>query len=114
MLKIRLSRTGKRNRPSYRIVATDSRNKREGRLLGILGHFDPHQPKKDQFKIDKEALDKYVSQGAQLSDAVKKIISNEYEYKKYEGSKKGGVSKEEPNKTDEDTETKEEVAEVEN
>ncbi|MFH1289559.1 MAG: 30S ribosomal protein S16, partial [Patescibacteria group bacterium] len=41
MVKIRLTRTGKRNAPSYRIVAIDSRSKRDGRPLELIGFYDP-------------------------------------------------------------------------
>ncbi len=40
-VKIRLTRTGKRKQPSYRIVAADSRAPRDGRFLEILGHYNP-------------------------------------------------------------------------
>lgn len=71
MVKIRLSRLGKRNDPFYRIVAIDSQKKREGAFLEVLGYWHPREDKK---KIDKKALDKWVENGAQVSAAVKKLL----------------------------------------
>ena len=41
MLKIRLTRLGRKKRPFYRIVAADSRSPRDGKFLEILGTYDP-------------------------------------------------------------------------
>lgn len=71
MIKIRLDRGGIRNKPSYRIVAVDSKSKKGGRALDILGHW---HPKQDDKVIDKQKLDKWVQNGAQISAAVKKLI----------------------------------------
>ncbi len=86
-VKIRLSRTGKRNAPSYRIVAVDSRSPRDGRALEILGHYNPSMSP-PSFGINKERLEYWQSVGAQTTEAVEKLLKGEYEYKKYEGSKK--------------------------
>ena len=73
MLRIRLRRTGSKNQPSYRIVVADSRNPRDGRFVDYLGHynarFDP-----PEMVMDTEKAQKWISQGAQPSDAVKRII----------------------------------------
>ena len=86
-VKIRLSRTGKRNAPSYRIVAVDSRSPRDGRALEILGHYNPSMTP-PSFEVKKERLEYWQSVGAQTTEAVEKLLKGEYEYKKYEGSKK--------------------------
>lgn len=72
MVKIRLQRTGKRNDPVYRIVAIDEREKRGGAALEILGHW---HPAKNDRKIDKKGIEKWISKGAQPTAAVKKLIS---------------------------------------
>ncbi len=72
MVKIRLSRTGKKNAPSYRIVVMDSRTKRDGRVIERIGFYDP-KTKPATIKIDQKRLDYWLSQGAQLTEAVKKI-----------------------------------------
>lgn len=86
-VKIRLSRTGKRNAPSYRIVTTDSRKKRDGAALEILGHYNPSTTP-PSFSIDKERIKYWKSVGAQTTEAVEKLLEGKYEYKKYKGSKK--------------------------
>ena len=70
-VKIRLSRIGKTNAPVYRIVAVDSRKKRDGASLEILGTYDPLLGKVINF--NQEGINNWVSRGAILSDAVKKI-----------------------------------------
>jgi small subunit ribosomal protein S16 len=71
-VKIRLSRTGKRNRPYARIVATDSRNKRDGAFLENLGAYDPIRH--EVIQLNQDGIDRWVSKGAQLSGAVIKIV----------------------------------------
>ena len=71
MVKIRLSRVGKKKTPFYRIVAVDSRRKRDGGVLETLGSFDGLSGKLT--KLDQERMDYWVGQGAVASDAVKKI-----------------------------------------
>ena len=70
-VKIRLSRVGKKNSPIYRIIATDSRNKRDGMFIENLGTFNPLRHEIVQY--NDERINYWVSKGAILSDAVKKI-----------------------------------------
>lgn len=70
-VKIRLTRIGKTNAPFYRIIAIDSRRKRDGASLDILGTYDPIEGKLIQF--NQEGINQWVSKGAILSDAVKKL-----------------------------------------
>lgn len=71
MIKIRLSRGGAKNQPLYRIVAIEKKRKGIGKHLEILGHYDP---KKKSHKLDKENYDKWISNGAQVSATVKKLV----------------------------------------
>ena len=73
MLKIRLSQTGTTNRKSYRIVAIDESKRRDGKQVEILGFYNP-LVKPAQVKIDTKRVDYWVSQGAQVTDAVAKLI----------------------------------------
>ena len=73
MIKIRLSKTGAKNSPSYRVVAIDSKKKNEGLSLEVLGQYDPV---KKHGVIDKEKLKKWVNLGAQVSPTVKKLIDS--------------------------------------
>ncbi len=70
-VKIRLTRTGKKNAPSYRIVAVDSRKKRDGASLEILGSYNPLTH--EVMNFNQEALEKWIKNGAQMSDTVKRI-----------------------------------------
>ncbi len=71
MVKIRLTRIGKRNDPFYRIVAIDSQKKREGKFIEGLGYWHPREKNK---KIDKAAFDKWIGRGAVISDGVRKLL----------------------------------------
>ncbi|MCR4263828.1 MAG: 30S ribosomal protein S16 [Candidatus Roizmanbacteria bacterium] len=76
MLIIRLQPTGRVKRKSYRIVVDEKRSKLVGRSVDDLGYYNPSE-KPVKFKYDKEKLSKWVKQGAQISDAVSKLISTE-------------------------------------
>ncbi|HQI80414.1 MAG TPA: 30S ribosomal protein S16, partial [Deltaproteobacteria bacterium] len=68
-----LTRGGAAKKPFYRVVVTDSRNKRDGRFLEIVGHFDPKfRPESISLNIDR--IKEWVSNGGVLSPAVKKLI----------------------------------------
>lgn len=73
MLKIRLSRFGRKSSPSYRIVLIDSRKKRDGSYLDLLGTYNPFS--KD-VKINVDLYNKYISNGAQPTEIVAKLFSN--------------------------------------
>ena len=77
MVTIRLARSGAKKRPFYHIVVTDSRNKRDGRYIERLGYFNPiatGQEKK--LDIDVERVDYWVSNGAQTSERVSKLLKD--------------------------------------
>lgn len=70
---LRLQRYGARKAPFYRIVATDSRVKREGAFLEQLGTYDPMKdPAELRLKADR--VDYWLSVGAQASDTVASLI----------------------------------------
>jgi small subunit ribosomal protein S16 len=70
-VKIRLARIGKKNAPSYKIVAIDSQKKRDGQYIENLGTYDPKKGQLVQFKT--ERINDWVAKGAVVSDAVKKL-----------------------------------------
>ena len=72
-VRIRLSRVGATKRPSYRVVAIDSRRPRDGRALEILGFYDP-LTKPATVQIDAERFSAWVGKGALPSDTVAKLI----------------------------------------
>lgn len=70
-VKIRLARIGKTHAPMYRIVAIDSRKKRDGEALDILGTYNPLTHEIVQFHADRIAH--WESKGAIVTDSVKKL-----------------------------------------
>lgn len=73
MLRMRLRRVGAKNQPSYRIVVADSRAARDGAFVDYLGHYNP-RTEPPTVVIDEEKARKWISLGAQPSDAVQRII----------------------------------------
>ncbi len=75
-MKIRLARGGSKKRPFYRIVAADSRMPRDGRFIEKLGTYNPLLPKdsEDRVKMDMERVQYWLSQGAQPTDRVARML----------------------------------------
>ncbi len=94
--KIRLARFGKKHQPSYRIVVSASRTKRDGKVIETLGFFNPgllNLPEKAghvPFKIDLTRLKYWIGTGAQPTEAVSQLVNNNYEYKRYYKGKTAG------------------------
>ena len=72
-VKIRLTRSGSKELPFYRVVAINSETRRDGRPLEFLGYYNPHK-NPAEVKIDLEKLQAWVSKGATMSDTVKSIV----------------------------------------
>jgi len=72
-VKIRLRRMGANRRAFYRIVATDSRAKRDGNVIEELGYYDPIA-KGTQVKLDNEKVNKWLDRGAQPTDTARTIL----------------------------------------
>jgi len=72
MTVIRLTRMGRKKKPFYRVVVTDSRKRRDGGWIESIGYYNPLKETKE-VKIDEERLNYWISVGAQMSDRVKKI-----------------------------------------
>jgi len=73
-VKIRLAKTGKKHRISYRIVAQDSHSKRDSNFLEILGFYLPYEKKAKNFNIKKDRVSYWVSKGAKPTLAVAKLL----------------------------------------
>lgn len=71
MVVIRLARGGRVKQAIYRIVAADKRRSATSKFLDVLGSYNPHTK---ELKLDKELLDKYLSNGAQPSDRVIRLL----------------------------------------
>jgi small subunit ribosomal protein S16 len=75
MVKIRLSRGGAKKRPCYHIVATDQRNKRDGRSLERLGYFNPiANANETRIELDTARVQHWLDQGAQMTDKVRVLF----------------------------------------
>ena len=74
-VKIRLKRMGAKKAPSYRVVVADSRYPRDGRFIEEIGYYDPTKTP-SVIKIDTEKADKWIKNGAQPTETVKKLIKN--------------------------------------
>lgn len=72
-VKIRLSRMGTTNRPFYRLIATDSRSKRDGAVLANVGTYDPINGSVVQFHED--IYQAWLSKGAIATDSAKKVYN---------------------------------------
>ena len=75
MVSIRLARGGSKKRPFYHIVVTDSRNRRDGRYIERIGFFNPvAKGNAETLRLDTERAQHWISQGAQPSERVAKLI----------------------------------------
>ena len=75
MVVIRLARGGAKKKPFYHVVATDRRNKRDGRYIERLGYFNPAasgQGKRLELQVDR--IEYWKSVGAKLSDRVASLM----------------------------------------
>ena len=72
MTVIRLTRMGRKKKPFYRIVVTDSRKRRDGGWIESIGYYNPVSKEKD-LKIDEERLNYWIGVGAQMSPTVKRL-----------------------------------------
>lgn len=75
MVTIRLSRGGAKKQPYYTVVVADSRNKRDGRCIERVGFFNPlAQGQEETLRLNMERITHWVSEGAQTSARVTKLI----------------------------------------
>lgn len=72
-VKIRLKRMGKKRNPFYRIVVADSRSPRDGKFIEEVGTYDPNQDP-SVFNVNEEAVKKWLSNGAQPTETVGKLL----------------------------------------
>ena len=73
MVKIRLKRRGAHKKPFYRVVVADIRSPRDGRFIEEIGYYNPLKDPVE-IKIDEEAAKKWLGNGAQPTDTVKKLF----------------------------------------
>jgi small subunit ribosomal protein S16 len=72
-VKLRLTRSGSKKRPFYRVVAINSGTRRDGRPLEFLGYYNP-MTNPAEISIDKEKVEKWLALGAEPSDTVRSLL----------------------------------------
>ena len=75
MVMIRMARGGRKNRPVYTLVATNSRSPRDGQFLEKLGQYDPKATEALK-NLNLDGVKAWLSKGAQLSDTVRTLLKN--------------------------------------
>jgi len=87
-VKIRLQRVGTTKKPFYRVVAMDSKKKRDGDVIEYVGKYQPIISGK-QFVVDEEKVLKWLNNGAQPTDTIKELLKNEGIWQKFVNGKIG-------------------------
>jgi small subunit ribosomal protein S16 len=73
MLKIKLSRTGKRDQARYRIVVSEAKSKRDGKFVDMIGYYNPEtQP--SLIEVDSEKYQNWIKKGAQPTKTVEHLF----------------------------------------
>jgi small subunit ribosomal protein S16 len=83
-VKIKLSRLGKIRNPQYRIAVADSRTRREGRAIEIIGRYHPKQ-EPSLIEIDSERAQYWLSVGAQPTEPVLQLLKITGDWQKFKG-----------------------------
>jgi small subunit ribosomal protein S16 len=73
MVKIRLTRLGKKKNPFYRIVVADERMPRDGRFIETIGTYDPSKDP-SEYHVDEEKAHEWLAKGARPTETVSKIF----------------------------------------
>ena len=71
MVRIRLSRRGKKKKPFYRVVVTDIRKKRDGAPIDELGTYNPLTK---ELKLDKQKIEEWIKKGAKPSETIASLL----------------------------------------
>ena len=87
-VKLRLTRVGKTKQPQYRIVAADSRSPRDGRFIEIVGHYNPLTDP-SSLTVDNDKAVKWLSEGAQPTERVAKLLQISGAMDEFQASKAG-------------------------
>lgn len=73
MVRIRLRRQGAKHQPSYRVVVADQHSSRDGRIIENIGFYNPRTDP-ETFQVDVERANYWLSQGAQPSEGVARLL----------------------------------------
>ena len=71
--RIRLARVGSKKNPVYRVVVADSRSPRDGRVIAIIGRYNP-QADPSIIELDESRVRDWMSKGAQPSESVQRLL----------------------------------------
>jgi small subunit ribosomal protein S16 len=74
VVKIRLSRVGRKKTPIYRIVVADSRSPRDGKVIESIGRYDPRE-EPSLIEVDESKARDWLAKGAQPSQTVSKLLA---------------------------------------
>jgi len=88
MVRIRLRRVGKKKQPSYRVVVADSRSPRNGRFIETIGFYNPLTDP-PTVRINEERALYWLSQGAQPSEAVARLLEKQGTLDRFARLRKG-------------------------
>lgn len=84
MLKLRLTRLGRRKVPFYRIAAMEALSKRDGKAVEYVGTYNP-LVEEGKIKLDEEKVLRLLKNGAQPTDRVKKLLEESGVWAKFKG-----------------------------
>jgi small subunit ribosomal protein S16 len=85
-VKIRLLRVGTKKKPFYRVVAVDSRKKRDGEVIESLGQYQPIVDG-DQVTVDEDKVLGWLNKGAQPTNTIKQLLKKVGTWQKYKSAK---------------------------
>jgi len=91
MVRIRLSRTGAKKQPSYRVVVADVESKRDGRVIERIGYYNP-RTEPIEYRIDEGRALYWLSVGAQPTDAVRRLLVKQGTFDRLARLRKGEAS----------------------
>ena len=111
-VKLRLTRLGKTKQPTYRVVAIDSRTKRDGQYIELIGTYNP-LTKPATVKLNEKVALKWLGEGAIPSDTVKNLFKEAGIMKKFADSKVKKTEKAEKKETKKETAPKKETVKKE-
>lgn len=76
MVKLRLARFGKKGQPTYRLIAIQARDKRQGEAIEYLGHYNP-RTKPSTLVLDADRIKYWLGVGAQPTETVSYLLARE-------------------------------------
>jgi len=88
MVRIRFRRVGLKGQPSYRIVAADKENPRDGRFLEILGFYNP-RTEPTTLTVKEERVFHWMKNGAKPTESVEQVFKSAGVLDRFERFKKG-------------------------